>query len=155
MPEWNKTQPPQNPIAVPPQGVIARLRSLFAPSLTQDTPNDFTERYTNAAYRFSFKHPPNLPIQVWQDGTTTVIRGRDPRKSVGFQICIRPLGGPDIPITAAHIARDLPHVAIKNPEPVHLHADSHTFRIIAPPPFPSRQPPLGRLWRPRPAQPAR
>jgi len=127
----NKGRQPQSPIATPPQGIIARLRSLLSPSSLHNIPSDFTETYTNDAFHFSFKHPPHLRIQVWPDGTTTVIRARDAQKSVGFQICIRPLGGPDIPITAAQIARDLPHVAIKNPAPIRIRGASKGLAFYA------------------------
>jgi hypothetical protein len=101
-------------------GVLQHLRRLFSGRKAPNVPATVTETYTNTIFRFAFSYPPDLHVEAWQEGAVTTVRGRNAAKTIGFQIVIRPIGGNDTAIIPSRIARDMPDVAIREPERVRI-----------------------------------
>jgi len=76
------------------------------------------KRYVNQAFGFSFVHPEEVSVTEFADEDGTIVLAQ---KSGGesFQVFITPLDEPG-PITAERIGKDLPNLAIEEPQEVTL-----------------------------------
>ena len=71
--------------------------------------------YTNDAYGFSFRYPDGFRVENFAEGEGEIILVSGPKSGEGFQIYVTPFDE-EGPITAERIRRDLPKMAIDQPQ---------------------------------------
>ena len=85
------------------------------------------KRYTNEDYGFSFQYPEDFTVNAFgaeKEGNMILVQGKGEN---GFQIYITDFDE-DIPvITAARVHKDLPSLAIEQPQEAVLGADLHAL----------------------------
>ena len=81
--------------------------------------SDLTETYTHPTHRFSFKYPAGFTVRTTTDETGELLVVQN-AKSEGFQMHIQQMDEDITNITPELIKRDLPDIAINNPQEVIL-----------------------------------
>jgi hypothetical protein len=76
--------------------------------------------YTSAKHHFSFKYPDAYTVRPIEgdDGDVVLIENETTHK--GIQIAITLYSDPDTNITADRVRRDVPDLAIANPQPLNI-----------------------------------
>lgn len=78
----------------------------------------YTEKYTNSTYGFSFKHPQDFVVDSVPTEEGEAILVQNIAKNIGAQILITPFPGGEIDITADFIKAEIPDLKISQPQEV-------------------------------------
>lgn len=97
----------------------APLKSGAAPqAIAEIAGYQYTEKYANSSYGFSFKHPQDFAVSELPAEGGEVVLIQNTAKNIGVQILISPFDGGEIDITADFIKAEIPDLKISQPQEV-------------------------------------